>query len=299
MSTRANIVLVSPYNLIHQFYLQHDGYLSYLGEELRNCLRYSIDLYKSNITVSIYNTIVNELAKVDEYEDEHNANFDDFHVIHGDVEYVYVIKDSKLYYAYYCRELREKAETYQDLIDYVCVNDNEINLDKQVKDEDYEYKFIEVRNDKEINDFSLPSEIDGIKFKSGYYYEVTNKEALKPYFEDSEDDFKNFKSIVMYLYCFRGCYCPDDITYYAKFFTNLKEIGISGEFATVKDKIRNNKKAKEIFISKVKEIIPEFGLKIDLDKLKEHKESLLNQIKDVNDELTEIDEIIKNESKSD
>lgn len=147
---------------------------------------------------------------------------------------------------------------------------------------------------KRIDDLGLPSEIDGIKFKSGYYYEVTNKEALKPYFTDSEDDFKNFKSIVMYLDCFRGCFCPDDIKFYAKFFTNLKEIGISGKFATVKDKIRNIKKAKEIFISKVREIIPEFGLKIDLDKLKEHKEGLLNQIKDMNNELSEIDEIMKN-----
>ena len=44
MSTRANIILVTPDNRIHQYYHHCDGYFSGVGEELRKYLVYSIGL---------------------------------------------------------------------------------------------------------------------------------------------------------------------------------------------------------------------------------------------------------------
>ena len=135
MSTRANIILVTPNNLVHQFYHHCDGYLSGVGEELRKYIVYSIGMNKVNENIPIYDCFVSKLIKDIDYDDEYKFNLTDSNRLHFDVEYIYVVKDSKLYYVHEW-DLYEKMNTYQDLINYICKDENIIKLDKHVRDED-------------------------------------------------------------------------------------------------------------------------------------------------------------------
>ena len=135
MSTRSNIIFVTPDNKAHQFYHHWDGYLSGVGEELRNYLVYSIGMSCLIKDMSAYEILIGELANDDGYEDESKFNLNSHNHIHGDVEFTYVIRGNDLYYVYKWG-LCDKVDTYNDLIDYVCKDSNKIDLTHHLTDED-------------------------------------------------------------------------------------------------------------------------------------------------------------------
>lgn len=134
MSTRSNIILVTPDNKAHQLYHHWDGYLSGVGEELRKHLIYSIGMNTLK-DISLYNILLGEIHKDEDYEDEYIYNMNDANRLHADIEYLYIIKDNSLYYVNEWN-LCEKLKTYSDLIDYVCKDENEIDLTHPCKDKD-------------------------------------------------------------------------------------------------------------------------------------------------------------------
>jgi hypothetical protein len=132
MSTRANIILVTPNNLLRQYYHHSDGYFSGVGEELRKYLVFSIGM--NTITKTpIYNILRDELNKNREYEDEYKLDLDKPNQLHGDIEFLYIIKDTTLY-GCYAWDLYKKVNTNKELLDYVCVDKNKINLAESLKD---------------------------------------------------------------------------------------------------------------------------------------------------------------------
>ena len=135
MSTRSNIILVTPDNRVHQFYHHYDDYLSGVGEELRKHLVYPIGMSVLLKDVPAEEVLISELDSVDGYEDEYTHEFNSHNRIHADVEFTYVVKDSRLYYIYKYG-LCENVDTYSDLIGYVCKDENEIDLIHPCKDED-------------------------------------------------------------------------------------------------------------------------------------------------------------------
>lgn len=133
MSTRSNIILVTPDNKVHQFYHHCDGYLSGVGEELRNKLVYSLGMNTLIKDKSLYDFLVVEITSDDDYEDEFEHEMDDMNYLHGDIEYLYVIKDGNLYYVNEW-DVCNKVNTYKDLIDYVCKDNNKLDLNKHAHD---------------------------------------------------------------------------------------------------------------------------------------------------------------------
>ncbi len=135
MSTRSNIILVTPDNRVHQFYHHWDGYLSGVGEDLRKHLVYSIGMNTLIKDMSLYDILVGDIASDDDYEDEYKMDLNAHNKIHADIEFTYVIKDGNLYYVCECG-LCDKVNTNKDLIDYVCKDSNKLALDKQIHDDE-------------------------------------------------------------------------------------------------------------------------------------------------------------------
>lgn len=133
MSTRSNIILVTPDNKAHQFYHHCDGYLSGVGEELRCKLVYSLGMNTLIKDKSLYDFLVVEVTKDSDYEDESKHEMNDVNYLHGDIEYLYIIKDSNLYYVNEW-DITNKVNTYKDLIDYVCKDNNKLDLSKHAHD---------------------------------------------------------------------------------------------------------------------------------------------------------------------
>lgn len=133
MSTRSNIILVTPDNKAHQFYHHCDGYLSGVGEELRTKLVYSIGMNQVIKDMSLYDILLGEIHKDEDYEDEYKSEMSERNGIHGDIEYLYVIKNDSLYYVNEWG-LCEKLNTNQDLVDYVCKDSNKLDLSKRAHD---------------------------------------------------------------------------------------------------------------------------------------------------------------------
>ena len=133
MSTRSNIILVTPDNKAHQFYHHCDGYLSGVGEELRCKLVYSLGMNTLIKDMSLYDLLVGEVTKDSDYEDEYKFEMSDYNRIHSDIEYLYVIKDGNLYYVSEW-DLRSKLLRYKDVIDYVCKDSNKLDLSKCAHD---------------------------------------------------------------------------------------------------------------------------------------------------------------------
>lgn len=145
---------------------------------------------------------------------------------------------------------------------------------------------------KENFDDTLPTELCGVKFQKGWYY-LVDKKALEPYICEDEKD-TDYKSIVIYLDCDEYPYIGD-VVYEAIFFTNIKHVGISGRFCTVRKELKDKAAAREEFLKKLQETLPKLNLKIDTDKLIEERETLLNVIKNTQIEIEEIDsELEKN-----
>lgn len=133
MSTRSNIILVTPDNKAHQFYHHCDGYLSGVGEELRKHLIYSIGMNTLIKNMSLYDILLGEIHKDEDYEDEYKLEMNDENCLHSDIEYLYIINGSNLYYVNEW-DLRNKVDTNKDLIDYVCNDSNKIDLSKRAHD---------------------------------------------------------------------------------------------------------------------------------------------------------------------
>ena len=133
MSTRSNIILVTPGNIAHQFYHHCDGYLSGVGEELRCKLVYSLGMNTLIKDMSLYDLLVGEVTKDSDYEDEYKFEMSDYNRLHSDIEYLYVIKDGSLYYVNEW-DLHSKLLRYKDVIDYVCKDGNKLDLSKRAHD---------------------------------------------------------------------------------------------------------------------------------------------------------------------
>jgi len=133
MSTRSNIILVTPDNKIHQLYHHCDGYLSGVGEELRCKLVYSLGMHSLIKDMNLYDILISEILKDEDYEDEYVHDMNDENYLHGDIEYLYVIKESELFYVYEW-DLCNKLKTYQDVIDYVCNDNHKLDLSTRLHD---------------------------------------------------------------------------------------------------------------------------------------------------------------------
>lgn len=136
MSTRSNIIVVTPDHQAHQFYYHCDGYLSGVGEELRCFINES----------ESYEDLLKKLATSDEYGDFYRdeGKFDQklmANGLHADIEFLYVIKNKKLYYMEIWKSKDfEDLRTYKELVDYICISKHEIDLTKEVTDKGYIYE---------------------------------------------------------------------------------------------------------------------------------------------------------------
>ena len=133
MSTRSNIILVTPDSKVHQLYHHCDGYLSGVGEELRHNLVYSIGLKQIIKDVQLYDILSSVILSDSNYEDEYKMDMNVHNRLHADIEFLYVIKDECLYYVDEW-DMCHKVNTYKDIIDYVCINKHAIALDKRLHD---------------------------------------------------------------------------------------------------------------------------------------------------------------------
>lgn len=127
MSTRSNVIIISPDNKVDQFYHHWDGYLSGVGEELRKCLLYSIGMSSLIKDKSVYDILIDELPDCDGYEFEDSWELDDRNCLHSDVEFVYVIRDGELFYVNEYG-LYDKIGTYKNLIDHICKESNKVDI---------------------------------------------------------------------------------------------------------------------------------------------------------------------------
>ena len=137
MSTRSNVIIISPNNKVDQFYHHCDGYLSGVGEELRKWILYSIGMNALLKDKSVYDILIDELSYCDGYESEGSWEINDRNCLHTDVEFVYVIRDNHLFYVNEYG-LYDKIGTYKNLLDYICKEESEIDLLKKCTDEDLE-----------------------------------------------------------------------------------------------------------------------------------------------------------------
>ena len=133
MSTRANIILVTPDNRIHQYYHHCDGYFSGVGEELRKYLVYSIEMSTLVKDLPVYDILIGEMAGDSQYEDEYKMELEKHNRLHADIEFLYTIKDSVLY-GCDAWDMYKKVNTYKELLDFVCVEKNILPLDKCLHD---------------------------------------------------------------------------------------------------------------------------------------------------------------------
>ena len=138
MSTRSEIEIRNGDYVLH-LYHHCDGYLSGVGEELRSKLVYSLGMNTLIKDMSLYDLLVGEVAKDHDYEDEYKLEMNDDNHLHGDIEYLYVIKDCNLYYVNKWElldlwDLHNKIKTYNDIINYVCKDVNKLDLSKCIHD---------------------------------------------------------------------------------------------------------------------------------------------------------------------
>lgn len=133
MSTRANIILITPDNKIHQYYHHCDGYFSGVGEELRKHLVYSIGMNVVNKERSVYDNLVIELGRDRDYEDEYKLEKEEHNRLHADIEFLYIIDGTTLY-GCDAWDMYKKVKTNKELIDLVCVDKNLLSLDKSLHD---------------------------------------------------------------------------------------------------------------------------------------------------------------------
>lgn len=136
MSTRANVLIINNAGKIFQFYHHFDGYLNGVGKELK---KYVKDLHNV-VTINeetpshkdtdlLSTSLVNLLSTKEGYifeNPECDFLLSDINKLHGDIELLYIIKDSKIYYV---KEtcLSNKYSLYKELIDNLCIKQNLLN----------------------------------------------------------------------------------------------------------------------------------------------------------------------------
>lgn len=135
MSTRANVIIISPENKVDQFYHHWDGYLSGVGEELRKRLLYSIGMNTLLKDKSVYDILIDDLSGCDDYKSEGSWELNNCNRLHSDVEFIYVIRDRDLFYINEYG-LYDKMGTYKDLIDHICKESNKVDLMNHLTDRD-------------------------------------------------------------------------------------------------------------------------------------------------------------------
>jgi hypothetical protein len=134
MATRSNIIVVTKDGNAHQFYHHWDGYLSGVGEELRNRIIYSVGMsVVANAPAD--EVLVSELNSTDGYEDEYTHDINSDNHLHADIEFLYIIKDRDFYYVNEW-DLCNKYVSYRDLVDYVCTDKNKLDISHTIKDDD-------------------------------------------------------------------------------------------------------------------------------------------------------------------
>lgn len=140
MSTRANVLIVTPEGNIQQYYHHCDGYFSGVGEELRKTFILAIGtrtISTSDNTDSLYTIFTSLLEENSEYEKEELMSQNDSIQIHGDIEYCYLLDFSKsVTYLYGCHawDLSNKVGTNAELLQYICQTQHTLPLDKPVVD---------------------------------------------------------------------------------------------------------------------------------------------------------------------
>lgn len=131
MGTRSNVIVITPENKAHQIYHHYDGYPSGVGEELRTIINYIIENTPESNSNSIHENFMYSVFKNDQYEDEYESDLDTHNRLHGDIEYLYIIKNMKLFYVNEFR-LCDKFNSYRDLVNYVCTSGVEVDLKHKI-----------------------------------------------------------------------------------------------------------------------------------------------------------------------
>jgi len=97
-------------------------------------LVYAIGMREVGKDLSIYDIMVESLARDSSYENEYKLSLDCDNRLHADIEFLYIIKDNDLYYV--CEwGIYSKVNSYREVIDYVCREKNKIDLSKPIKRE--------------------------------------------------------------------------------------------------------------------------------------------------------------------
>ena len=137
-----------------------------------------------------------------------------------------------------------------------------------------------------VDDSHLPTEMDGVKFKCGWYY-VVDKESLEPYIREEEKD-TNYRSITITIDCSTFKFTKE-IEYSAVFFTNIKKVGISGTLCEVAGSQEDQNELKEKFLKKLHKILSSLKLKPDLEMLAKREKRLEDKFRSIIQEMKEID----------
>ena len=142
---------------------------------------------------------------------------------------------------------------------------------------------------REHCDDTLPTEMNGIKLRYGWYY-IVDKKKLEPYINEDEKD-SNYKSIQICLDCMEHNFSKE-VLYAAEFFTDIKHVGISGNIVATRGKLEDKEKLRKEFLEKLRETLPKLDLRLDIDKLMEKRDQLKVALKNLNIELEEVNHAI-------
>lgn len=142
---------------------------------------------------------------------------------------------------------------------------------------------------REHCDNTLPTEMDGIKLRYGWYY-LVDKKKLEPYINEDEKN-SNYKSIQICLDCMEHR-LSNEVLYSAGFFTDIKHVGISGHIVATRGKLEDKEKLRKEFLEKLHETLPKLDLRLDIDKLMKKRDELKVALKNLNIELEEVNQAI-------
>ncbi len=142
---------------------------------------------------------------------------------------------------------------------------------------------------REHCDDTLPTEMNGIKLRYGWYY-IVDKKKLEPYINEDEKD-SNYKSIQICLDCMEHKF-SNEVLYAAEFFTDIKHVGISGNIVATRGKLEDKEKLRKEFLEKLRETLPKLDLRLDMDKLIEKRDELKVALKNLSIELEEVNHAI-------
>ena len=145
MSTRANFLIITPDNKLHQYYNHCDSYPEGLGEKLRRYILMALGMLVLNPNQTIYDCFMDviqvnvrtEENNYADWEDEDIKEMSSLNEMHGDIEYVYIVNFSKddrdvLYYDQAWKKFTK--QTYAEILEEVCMPEKNLVLDKPIVD---------------------------------------------------------------------------------------------------------------------------------------------------------------------